>query len=325
MKILSIDVGIKNLAICLFDLPYLPYLPLEKVEPNINQTPLEKVNQTPLENLEKVESNKFIIKKWDIINLIEEKILKCGCIEKNKICNKLAKFEKNNLCFCLKHAKKQKYKIPISELKIPFINKQKIQKLFEIADKYNINYDKQNKPKKTELIVLINEYINNTCFTEIKNINASKVDLITIGQNIKKYFNLFFLEEEMINHILIENQISPIANRMKTIQGMIAQYFIMNNNYENIEFISASNKLKDLLPLDLPLEKVEPNLILKKVETTKYSDRKKLGVNKCLEIITNNINYNDKIEYFKKHNKKDDLADSFLQGLWFINNKLKNI
>ena len=217
MKILSIDVGIKNLAICLFDL-----LPLEKVEPNINQTPLDLP-------LEKVEPNKFIIKKWDSINLIEEKILKCGIIEKNKICNKLAKFEKNNECFCLKHAKKQKkYKIPISELKISFINKQKIQKLFELADKYNINYDKQNKPKKNDLVTLIHEYINITCFTEIKNTNASKIDLITIGQNIKKYFDLFFLEEQLINHILIENQISPIANRMKTIQGMIAQYFITN-------------------------------------------------------------------------------------------------
>ena len=30
---------------------------------------------------------------------------------------------------------------------------------------------------------------------------------------------------------------------MKTIQGMIAQYFIDCNNY-NIEFISAANKLK---------------------------------------------------------------------------------
>ena len=34
-----------------------------------------------------------------------------------------------------------------------------------------------------------------------------------------------------IDIILLENQISPIANRMKTLQGMIAQYFIINNNH----------------------------------------------------------------------------------------------
>ena len=27
------------------------------------------------------------------------------------------------------------------------------------------------------------------------------------------------------------------------------------------------------------------------------------------------------IEHFEKHKKKDDLADSFLQGIWYINEK----
>ena len=33
-----------------------------------------------------------------------------------------------------------------------------------------------------------------------------------------------------ITHIIIENQISPIATRMKTIQGLLTQYFIMKYN-----------------------------------------------------------------------------------------------
>ena len=37
---------------------------------------------------------------------------------------------------------------------------------------------------------------------------------------------------ESITHVFIENQISPIANRMKTIQGMLAQYFIMKSNID---------------------------------------------------------------------------------------------
>ena len=115
-----------------------------------------------------------------------------------------------------------------------------------------------------------------------------------------------FLEEGAIAHVIIENQISPIANRMKTIQGMIAQYFIMNNNGENIEFVSASNKLKDCLIKD----------------KTKYSERKKLGIARCLEILNTDFKFNGMTDYFAKHGKKDDLADSFLQGLWFIKNKI---
>ena len=92
---------------------------------------------------------------------------------------------------------------------------------------------------------------------------------------------------------------------MKTIQGMLVQYFVMCQvNVKNIEFISASNKLKDC---DIK-------------DKTKYSDRKKLGISKCLETISTDHRFIEKVEYFNGHKKKDDLADSFLQGMWFINN-----
>ena len=41
----------------------------------------------------------------------------------------------------------------------------------------------------------------------------------------------------------------------------------------------------------------------------------------CLGIITNDVRFSEHLEYFNKHKKKDDLSDSFLQGMWFINNK----
>jgi len=93
---------------------------------------------------------------------------------------------------------------------------------------------------------------------------------------------------------------------MKTIQGMIVQYFVMcQNHVEHVEFISASNKLKDC------------NV----KEKTKYSDRKKLGIAKCLETISSDFRFIEHLDYFNTHKKKDDLSDSFLQGIWFINNK----
>ena len=279
MKILSIDIGIKNLAFCLF----------ERNE----------------------DSEHFFIKKWDVINVCEKQTFHCNFIEKNIPCNKPAKFQKNNQCFCLKHSKKQNYLIPNAELKTSFINKQKIQKLIEIANKYKIKYEKT--AKKADLISLINDYIHNTCFEEVKTYKATNTDLITIGINIMCRFNNLFNEEDHIDYIIIENQISPIANRMKTIQGMIAQYFIMSDTtIDNIEFISAINKLKEF--------STNSNGENKKKLT--YAERKKLGITKCLELINSDHRFQNKVDFFTSHAKKDDLADAFLQGLWFIKNKI---
>ncbi len=272
MKILSIDVGIKNLAFCLFD-------------------------KSPT-------AEQFKISKWDVVNLSEDECLKCSFVEKNGLCNKPAKFKKDDLCYCVKHSKKQQYQIPTSEHKPSFINKQKLSKLYEIADSYNIKYDP--KIKKTDLAILINEHIYKTYFETIESKKANEVDLFNIGINIKNKFNDLFKDEGKIDYVIIENQIGPLAIRMKTIQGMIVQYFIMSNlNVEHIEFISASNKLKDCDVKD----------------KEKYSDRKKLGIAKCLGVLTLDFRFNEHMAYFNSHKKKDDLSDSFLQGLWFINNK----
>ena len=44
-----------------------------------------------------------------------------------------------------------------------------------------------------------------------------------------------------------------------------------------------------------------------------------LGTNR--DIATLDFRFNEHINYFNGHKKKDDLSDAFLQGLWFINNK----
>jgi hypothetical protein len=273
MKILSIDVGIKNLAFCL---------------------------------LCKSATNDWSILKWDVVDLTQkEDIAKCGVIDKFKLCNKPAKYTKDGQCFCLKHSKKQEYKVPTADLKPSFINKQKLQNLYEMADKYNIKYEKPIK--KQDLVFLINEYVKKSCFEEVGKTNASKLDLVTIGKNIQTKLDQI-LEEQLssINIVAIENQISPIANRMKTVQGMIAQYFIMRNNNIEIEFVSAANKLKT--------EK-------KDVKAT-YTERKKLGIKKAQEFLESDFKNPTWSDHFSNHLKKDDLADSFLQGVWFIREKL---
>ena len=278
MKLLSIDVGIRNLSFCLFEI----------------QSPSEK-------------SNHLKIIKWDNIDLSEKTESKCIEVDKNGLCDKQAKFTKDGKCYCLKHSKKQQFLQPSSDLKPSYINKQKIQNLIEIADKYKVKYE--TPTKKANLIASLNEFINNNCFTPVEKTNAKKVDLVTIGRNIQHKFDYILGEHlDSIETIIIENQIGPIANKMKSIQGMIAQYFIMKNNNIQIEFISAANKLKDYLP--------------KNNEKTDYKQRKKLGIQTCLEMITTDFRFKEWETFFNKHAKKDDLSDCFLQGMWFIKYKI---
>jgi len=258
MRLLSIDVGIKNLAYCLFD----------------------------------AEGSASVILDWDSINISEGEKFVCTVTDKNGLCDKPAKFKKGDQCYCLKHSKK----VDAPTMKPAFIKKQKIGRLREIADKYHIPNDKSLK--KSDLVSLVADYMNQHSLEEIGTVNASKADLVGIGFIIKQKFDVLF-SQSAIERVIIENQISPIANRMKTIQGMIAQYFIMTG-VKSVEFVSASNKLKGC------------------EKTNSYKERKQMGIKTCLEQLTDG--YTDQLEYFDTHKKQDDLADAFLQGVWYLKN-----
>jgi hypothetical protein len=267
MKILSIDVGIKNLAICI-------------LETNSN-------------------NNNYKICYWNIINLCNNSLKIC-----NK-CNKNARFYKDNIYLCNYHAKKDKYKIPTLHDNINKINKLNINELKTKASLYDISFN--NSILKIELNKLIIDYLKKEYFEIIVEDKAADINIINIGINLKTNFDMIIENFVKLDSIIIENQISPIANRMKTIQGMIAQYFIMHN-YKNIEFISAQNKLK---------------LFCDKKKTS-YNERKKLSIEFCKDLLIKNNK--SEINYFLQHKKKDDLADCFLQGIYYlINNKVLNI
>lgn len=267
MKILSIDVGIKNLAFCLFSV---------------------------------TESREKTVLLWDTVNL-SQPLEDVRCQD----CLKVAKFTKHGKFYCLKHAKKKQLQIPTAELKPTFISKQKLTTLYELANKYNIQYT--NPIKKADLIALFNDYIFTTCLEPIEKVNASTLDLVTIGRNLQIKMDAILVDHILsLNKIIIENQISPIANRMKTIQGMIAQYFIMRNSEVSIDFVNAANKLKDC-PAD---------------KKSSYPDRKKLSIEYSILKLNEYSTMHEWLPFFNTHSKKDDLADSFLQGLWFIQYKL---
>ena len=274
MNILSIDVGMKNLAICLFNI---------------------------------TDELHYKIKIWDVINLCNETNYCCGEINKKtkKTCNKKAKFTKNNKYYCKIHAKNKNFKIPPPELNIKKIKKLKIIKLKELATKYDIEFEK--KIKKDDLFKIICDKIDIEYFDNISSIKTNDFNLVQYGRNLKKEFNNIF-KNIQIDGVVIENQIGPLAMRMKTLQGMIMQHFI-EKNVPLVEEVSASNKLKEFLGN----------------KKTTYSERKKESIIITRNILNENNYLNKWLEVFDKHKKKDDLADSFLQCIYYLVtfNKLK--
>ena len=281
MKVLSIDVGIKNLAICILE----------------------------------TSSSGFNINFWDVINLSEEKNYKCNCNTRDKkntkICNKQAQYYKGDNFYCKTHANSSTYKLPTSS--ITKYKSLKLDNLNLLCQEYDIEVIKNNKQS---IIQQIEEYIEKNLLNSISNLKCNSINLIDIGKSIRDNLNkLDIFTFTNIDYVLIENQISPIANRMNCIQGMISQYFIMKN-IDNILYISAANKLKSFIG----------------TKKTTYNERKKLSVtitkNILLENIMDNINKEKVIEMFNKHKKRDDLADSFLQAIWFLsqnNEKIMNL
>ena len=148
---------------------------------------------------------------------------------------------------------------------------------------------------------------------------ASETDLITVGRNMTK--KLEELDHPGITHVIIENQISTIATRMKTIQGMLTQYYIMKG-IPNIEFISSFNKLKAFSKASSDssknTEKKENN---EKTDKDKYKERKADGIAICTKFLDENPLLTPWKQTFEESKKKDDLADCFLQGLLFIRKK----
>ena len=176
----------------------------------------------------------------------------------------------------------------------------KLDALINLCEQHNIKYSESTK---SSLIKTIETYIEHSCLISLPKLNCNTINLIEIGKSIKS--NLDNLNESTnlfmnIDFILIENQIGPIANRMNSIQGMLTQYFIMKGLY-NIKYVSASNKLKNL---------IEKN--------TSYSERKKQSILIAKAILIEKNIDTKYIDFFESHSKKDDLADSLLQAIWFI-------
>tara|TARA_B100001175_G_C19455636_1_gene613649 strand:+ start:623 stop:1294 length:672 start_codon:yes stop_codon:yes gene_type:complete len=158
-----------------------------------------------------------------------------------------------------------------------------------------------------------------------------------------------------VDKVVIENQPSLKNPQMKSIQMIVYSYFIMygkvlsnnENKISDIDFCNASNKLKVYDGPQIILVKknrkkssndsnindfsiIENNNHVDEVEVVEkskkkstklsYTDKKKMAIEHVKYFLKND---ETNLDFFNKHKKKDDLADSYLQGLYMLNVKKK--
>ena len=112
---------------------------------------------------------------------------------------------------------------------------------------------------------------------------------------------------------------------MKSIASTLYDYYLIRgiidkertkSNITQVKFMSPSNKLK------LAGEGDCKELVkVKALDDGKaYKLTKSLGIKYCSEMVTHLPEW---LKHFNNHKKKDDLADSFLQGAYFYINNIK--
>lgn len=283
MKILSWDVGIKNLSFCLIS----------------------------------VENNKWDINDWGIINLIEPEDNKCNnCSKKPSLF-----LPCDNLKFCKVHSKK--HEIIVKDFESYFNkNNNKDPCCYLIKDKEctkNSYFSLDNKNYCTaHAKTLYKRYQTSKKFIPIKKINASIESIDVLRKKLVEELDKkkHFLN---CNIVLIENQPTLKNPKMKAISSTIYDYFLIrgiidkiinNSNIVMVKYISPSNKLK------IADEGDTKKLVkLKGDETKTYKMTKSLGIKYCLKLIEG---MDEWIKVFNSYKKKDDMADSFLQGMYYI-------
>ena len=294
MKVISWDVGIIHLAFCI---------------------------------LEKETDKECKILDWGNLNLLNNINYQCnGFINSSKstsICNKPCKYYYQSAGktyhFCGLH-KRQYLKIEKKEL---VITKYKgIELCKEITSK-GICCN-----KKTNSIIDNKILCNYHCKriqkkhneNDIKKIIIQKASKAPIG-NIKRNLidlldkNKAFLD---VDFVLIENQPSLKNPKMKSVAETLYTWFMIRGLIDNpnglmkkIYYLSPSNKIK------VKNDDVEKELSKIKNESKKYKFTKNIGIIYTRDILKQNTKW---LAFLNESKKKDDLCDSFLQGLYFYDN-----
>lgn len=322
-RILSFDVGIKNLAYCFL------------VSTGLGDT----TDPTTT------------IQDWRVLDLMndgarsaEGPVATCTCTTgpprkkgTTKICGKTAKYTHTGTqhFYCEVHAKSHAtsengWLIPKRVYEHSRLNTLKREQLEALVREFRITVPPEPKPTKKLYIEQLCEHFQRVCYQRIGQVgdgiipggtpggNSKQADLITLGRNMMRQLDAWAAHwPEPPTHVIMENQISTVASRMKTVQGELTMYFLMRYPEAHIEYISSKNKLKGFVQPDQDLVQDQDQ-----TQNAKYKQHKRDAVTYTQQM----LEAHPAMLYWKPYvmgsKKKDDLCDCFLQGMWYLTSKL---
>jgi len=256
MKVISFDVGLRNLAYCV---------------------------------LEGTDRNDVRIVDWNIIDVLGEQA-GVGAPKCHK-CATAARYEhaSNGLFSCAKHVPRKKKTPTKTE-----INKMTPNQINEQLAAEGLTTE---ATKKADLVKLLyNHYKQNTWKKCVS--SATQGSCLDLAPAIIKSLDARSAWKGA-DLVCIENQMD---RRMFGVQAMIQMYFCCRG-FRSVG-VSATHKLS--------------NIVTVEDSTGSYKGRKATGIAHARELVPQ-INQ----AHFLSHPKKDDLADSFLQGLWVLEHEKK--
>ena len=181
---------------------------------------------------------------------------------------------------------------------------------------------------------LVKSELNNDNINKIEIIDWDIINILKDNEKVKSinidelskrlYIKLSeVFKDKEFDIVLLENQ--PVLKNpvMKSVQMLIYGFFLYQKtnlikNIKLIKLINASNKLKIGLLLNNEFKELKKIIDNKDYNTKlKYSINKKKAIDYTL-LYLDYIKLNSYKEFFNLHKKKDDLADSFLQSIYYI-------
>lgn len=122
-----------------------------------------------------------------------------------------------------------------------------------------------------------------------------------------------------LDYVVIENQPALKNPIMKTIQVIVHSYFqyqkVLHNRQIDVHNINARNKIKNAEALMKSYDC--PNIVCTATPSNKYKWNKEASILYTQQFLEYK-HLEENLAFFKTFKKKDDLADTLLQGLYFV-------